>query len=72
MNLLAIALAAGFGAAALLATYFVLIQIRIRQTLLYMLSATRADDPVGYWSGILASLCVVAVLTRLCALEIGN
>ena len=72
MNLPAIGLGVVSGAGAALALYFLVVQIQQRQTLLYMLSAARADDPLGYWSGILANLCVVAVLVRFCILQMGR
>ena len=62
MTLSAIGITVASSLAAVLSAYFLVIQMRLGQTLLAVLSATRADDPTGYWSGIFANVCVVAVL----------
>jgi hypothetical protein len=66
MTLLTIGITIASGLAAVLSAYFLAIQVRLGQTRLAVLSATRAEDPTGYWSGILANMCVVAVLAGIC------
>ena len=66
MTLSAISISVISGAAAILSAYFLAMQIQVRQTIVPVLSATRADDPTGYWSGIVANMCVVAVLGGIC------
>ena len=62
MTLAAIGITAASDLAAVLSACFLAIQVRLGQPLLAVLSANRADDPTGYWSGILANICLVALL----------
>ena len=70
MTLSAIGITVASGAVAVLSAYFLAIQVRLGQTLLTILSASRSDDPMGYWSGILANICLIVVLAGVCVRQL--